>query len=582
MLCIDKTSQTLRWVVDGKVLKTVDVRFGASYTPTREGVFRVYLKSRDHVSQLYDSAMPFAMFFSGGQAVHYSSDFAARGYSGASHGCVNVRDYDAVAWLYDQVQVGDKVVVYWSLSSTATGGRRTSLPESGRGARAWVRLDPRDERPDRPDVSAETPEAGAPGGPHRRARAPGEASLIDLLPEDHPVTWLRRGDGLVGCGVAAEIRTSGRGPVRRGQRVVARAHRARHRPQRRRRAGQRPGRRSAPSRSPTSPGDSTSRRPRGDPRPPRRHGLADHRLLGRRPRPARPPARAGHHPAGAGRRQLHRRRPQRRAVDGPASPRRSAGSTPATSRRWCSPATWSPPPPSRSTCAGRCAGWPSSYPTCWTFHVDGMFGATPELLVRRERGLVTSRVLAGTIRRTGDDARDLALAARLARSSKDLEEHEYAVRSVAEALEPHCSSMNVPEAPFVLHLPNVMHLATDVAGVVHDSATVTSLELAAALHPSAAVGGTPTAVATELIARARGDGPRPLRRPGRLDGRRRRRRVGHRAALGRDRRATPSGSSPAAASSPTPTPRPSWPRPRASSSPSGTRSPARGRVSVRA
>ncbi|MCW2764089.1 MAG: isochorismate synthase [Nocardioides sp.] len=148
--------------------------------------------------------------------------------------------------------------------------------------------------------------------------------------------------------------------------------------------------------------------------------------------------------------------------------------------------------------------WPlrrlaETYPMCWTFHVDGMFGATPEMLVRRERGLVTSRVLAGTIRRTGDDDRDLALAATLARSSKDLEEHEYAVRSVADALEPHCSSMNVPEAPFVLHLPNVMHLATDVAGVVHDAATVSSLQLAEALHPSAAVGGTPTTVATELI-----------------------------------------------------------------------------------
>ena len=115
--------------------------------------------------------------------------------------------------------------------------------------------------------------------------------------------------------------------------------------------------------------------------------------------------------------------------------------------------------------------WPlrrlaASYPMCWTFHVDGLFGATPEMLVRRERGLVTCRVLAGTIRRTGDDERDLALAATLARSSKDLEEHEYAVRSVADALDPHCTSMNVPEAPFVLHLPNVMHLATDVAGVV--------------------------------------------------------------------------------------------------------------------
>ena len=155
--------------------------------------------------------------------------------------------------------------------------------------------------------------------------------------------------------------------------------------------------------------------------------------------------------------------------------------------------------------------WPlqrlaDGYPMCWTFHVDGLFGATPEMLVRRERGLVTSRVLAGTIRRTGDDARDLALAATLARSSKDLEEHEYAVRSVAEALAPHCTSMNVPESPFVLHLPNVMHLATDVAGVVADTdaAAASSLDLAAALHPSAAVGGTPTEVATSMITEIEG------------------------------------------------------------------------------
>lgn len=113
-MCIDKTSSTVRWVVDGKVLRTMAVRFGASYTPTRDGLFHVGWKSRDHVSRLYDSAMPFAMFFSGGQAVHYSSDFAARGYAGASHGCVNVRDRAGVEWLFDQVSIGDPVVVYWS------------------------------------------------------------------------------------------------------------------------------------------------------------------------------------------------------------------------------------------------------------------------------------------------------------------------------------------------------------------------------------------------------------------------------------------------------------------------------------
>jgi menaquinone-specific isochorismate synthase len=138
------------------------------------------------------------------------------------------------------------------------------------------------------------------------------------------------------------------------------------------------------------------------------------------------------------------------------------------------------------------------YPACWTYSVRGLFGATPEMLVRLEDGLVTSRVLAGTIRRSDDDAHDLALAASLARSSKDLEEHEYAVRSVADALDAHCSSVNVPESPFVLHLPNVMHLATDIAGVVSDESS--SLQLAAALHPSAAVCGTPTPVALSMIA----------------------------------------------------------------------------------
>jgi len=142
------------------------------------------------------------------------------------------------------------------------------------------------------------------------------------------------------------------------------------------------------------------------------------------------------------------------------------------------------------------------YPGCWTFAVDGLVGATPELLVRRERGLITSRVLAGTIRRTGDDERDLALAASLARSSKDLEEHEYAVRSVAEALAPHCQAMTVPESPFVLHLPNVMHLATDVVGVRAGEASV--LDLAESLHPSAAVCGTPTEAARALIAEIEG------------------------------------------------------------------------------
>ena len=142
----------------------------------------------------------------------------------------------------------------------------------------------------------------------------------------------------------------------------------------------------------------------------------------------------------------------------------------------------------------------SLYPSTWVYSLGNLIGATPELLVRLSKTLVTSRVLAGTIRRSGDEERDLALAASLAKSSKDLEEHEYAVRSVADALAPYASSTNVPESPYVLHLPNVMHLATDVTGVINESpANVDIFTLISALHPSAAVCGTPADKAKDLI-----------------------------------------------------------------------------------
>ncbi|MGW1772899.1 L,D-transpeptidase family protein [Streptomyces sp. NPDC002104] len=113
VMCISKESRTLAWMIDGKIVTTLDVRFGSENTPTREGEFKVEWKAKDWVSTLYHTPMPYAMFFSRGQAVHYSADFAARGYAGASHGCVNVRDKAKLATLFDAVKVGDKVVVYW-------------------------------------------------------------------------------------------------------------------------------------------------------------------------------------------------------------------------------------------------------------------------------------------------------------------------------------------------------------------------------------------------------------------------------------------------------------------------------------
>jgi menaquinone-specific isochorismate synthase len=321
--------------------------------------------------------------------------------------------------------------------------------------------------------------------------------LLDLVPDERPVTWLRRGDGLVGWGVAAEIRTSGATRFADADKwwgEIADTAAVRD-------AVNEPGTGLVSFGSfafADEPGDSLLVAPavvvgrRGDttwlttishrgldPLPGTLGGRADEVI---------PPVDVRFGDGALNGEQWM-------SVIGDAVRRISSGALEKVVLARDLVATAAAPIDVR---------WPlrrlaEDYPMCWTFHVDGIFGATPEMLVRRERGLVTSRVLAGTIRRTGHDERDLALAAALARSSKDLEEHEYAVRSVADALDPHCSSMNVPEAPFVLHLPNVMHLATDVAGVVHDAATVSSLRLAESLHPSAAVGGTPTPAATALI-----------------------------------------------------------------------------------
>ncbi|GAA3566419.1 hypothetical protein GCM10022197_22900 [Microlunatus spumicola] len=111
-ICISKSSNSLTWVVDGKPQLKMDVRFGAVGTPTREGTFSVLRKERTWTSTIYHSKMPYSMFFSGGQAVHYSSDFAARGYAGASHGCVNVRNLAGIQSLFSQARNGDKVIVY--------------------------------------------------------------------------------------------------------------------------------------------------------------------------------------------------------------------------------------------------------------------------------------------------------------------------------------------------------------------------------------------------------------------------------------------------------------------------------------
>jgi menaquinone-specific isochorismate synthase len=137
------------------------------------------------------------------------------------------------------------------------------------------------------------------------------------------------------------------------------------------------------------------------------------------------------------------------------------------------------------------------YPDCWTYAVDGLVGSSPETLVRVSHGAVSARVLAGTISRGRDADTDHEAAVTLASSPKDRAEHDYAVRSVLDALGPHSSALATSEMPFTLKLPNLWHLATDVAGTLSDGSS--SLDLVAALHPTAAVAGSPTHAALRLI-----------------------------------------------------------------------------------
>ncbi len=155
------------------------------------------------------------------------------------------------------------------------------------------------------------------------------------------------------------------------------------------------------------------------------------------------------------------------------------------------------------------------YPDCYTFCCDGLLGATPELYIRRTGRQLYSLVLAGTVPRGGSPSDDAALGARLLASAKDQEEHQYAVADVRTALVPLCSDLRIEAQPSLLRFANVQHLGTQVHGelAAGEAAKYSALALAAAVHPTAAVCGTPTETAMELIRelecmdRARWSGP---------------------------------------------------------------------------
>jgi menaquinone-specific isochorismate synthase len=161
------------------------------------------------------------------------------------------------------------------------------------------------------------------------------------------------------------------------------------------------------------------------------------------------------------------------------------------------------------------------YPTCMVFRIDGFLGASPELLIERRGARVASHPLAGTIGRSGDLATDEALIAGLLASPKERREHAYVIDGLRRSLGPVCVSFDVPDKPTVMELRNVTHLATRLTGILAADAAgpvtpegaepahpglgaPTALQLVARVHPTPAVGGTPTDAAVAYISEVEG------------------------------------------------------------------------------
>lgn len=138
-----------------------------------------------------------------------------------------------------------------------------------------------------------------------------------------------------------------------------------------------------------------------------------------------------------------------------------------------------------------------AFANCYTFILDGLVGATPELLLRQTGMTVTSQVLAGTAGRDDNPIRDGELTNLLWASAKERDEHAFAVSSVAGILAGYVRSLDVPDEPEVLKLANVQHLASTLTGTLDSPVRI--LHVVGALHPSAAVGGTPRDAALAFI-----------------------------------------------------------------------------------
>jgi isochorismate synthase len=144
----------------------------------------------------------------------------------------------------------------------------------------------------------------------------------------------------------------------------------------------------------------------------------------------------------------------------------------------------------------------AAYPSCFTYLITGadgtaFAGASPELLIRRSGDRAFSQPMAGSVARGATDVEDDRLAHELEESAKDAVEHRLVSRFVVEALGPFAVTVTA-RPPEVVRFTNIQHLATNVFAMLLDPAA-DALQLAAALHPTPAVGGWPREAAERLI-----------------------------------------------------------------------------------
>lgn len=121
VLCASQGARTLTLLRDGQAIKTINVRFGGMTKddngklrifPTVNGRYSVYAKDAKAFSDRWEASMPYSIKFNPNMYVHYSGDFAKRGYAGSSHGCINVGNLNDAKWFFENTPVGAKVIVH--------------------------------------------------------------------------------------------------------------------------------------------------------------------------------------------------------------------------------------------------------------------------------------------------------------------------------------------------------------------------------------------------------------------------------------------------------------------------------------